>query len=339
MAQRKSIPGRIIKTLALPVGMFLFLFMLTKFMGRGQFSTWSSMNSVFRSTMIGSCISLAMACNMQNHRWDFSVGMLVILCPVLSAPLAAKLAIGVPGLLLTCITIGLLFGLVNGLTYLIIRVPAIVTSIGLMVIYESIILVFNGGLGARITDNNMLKLGQFPYIFIVAGTAFALFFVLYTFTKFGYDVRALASSQSLSVSAGIDERKNVIGCYLICGFFVGLAGTLYLSLTGTILADMRQNGSTTLMFEAFPPVFIGFYLMRYCNLTIGIIIGTLTMKLLTAGMLALGISSALQSVGIGVFLLLFIAVTTNQEKIREAGITRRKSAKISASGGAEQAND
>lgn len=328
MRNPKRIAVNAVKSLLLPAGMFVVLFILTRFIGQGQFGTLDSMVNILRNTMLGSCISLAMACNLLNGRWDFSIGMMVILCPVIAMPLVEKLNIGIPGLLIVCIAVGLLAGLLSGVTYLLIRVPSIVVSLGFYVIYESVITVYNGGSGARIRDFSMLKLAQFPYIFIVAAVAFAVFYVLFTHTRFGYNVRALSKSQALAVNSGINEKRNVIGCYLLCGFLVAVAGIIYVCMTGTILADMRQNGSSTIMFEAIPPVFIGFFLMKYTNLTFGVILGTLTMKLLTAGMLAMGIPSALQSVGVGLFLLFFIAFTSNQSKIYDARKSRARVAAV-----------
>ncbi len=325
-----SAMGNIGKALLLPVGMFLVLFILTRFIGQGQFGTLDSMVNILRNTMLGSCISLAMACNLLNGRWDFSIGMMVILCPVLGMPLVEKLDIGIPGLLLVCIVIGLLLGLLSGVTYLVIRVPSIVVSLGFYVIYESVITVYNGGVGARVKDFSILKLGQFPGIFLVAAAGFLVFYVLFTHTRFGYNVRSLAKSQGLAVNNGINERRNVLGCYLLCGFLVAIAGIIYVSMTGTILADMRQNGSSTIMFEAIPPVFIGFFLMKYTNLTVGVVLGTLTMKLLTAGMLALGIPSALQNVGVGLFLLIFIAFTSNQSRIYSAQKAKNRVREVAA---------
>ena len=330
MTKQKNIIGNIAKSLVLPVGMFLVIFILTRFIGQGQFGTWDSIVSVIRNTMLGSCISLAMACNLLNGRWDFSIGMMVILCPVLAMPLVEKLGIGIPGLILVCIVIGLLLGLLSGVMYLLLRVPSIVVSLGFYVIYESVITVYNGGSGARIRDFSMLKLAQFPYILIVAGVGFILFYVLFTHTRFGYNVRSLAKSQALAVNSGINEKRNVLGCYLLMGFFVALAGIIYVCMSGTILADMRQNGSSTIMFEAIPPVFIGFFLMKYTNLTTGVIIGTLTMKLLTAGMLAVGIPSAMQNVGVGLFLLIFMVITHNRSKFYDMRKARGRVAAVTA---------
>ena len=328
MSQSKRVLSNIVKTLILPVGMFVILFILTRFLGKGQFGPWSSLVPVFRNTMVGMCIALAMTCNMLNGRWDFSLGMMVVLCPILVMPLVDAWQLGPVGLLAACIVVGLGLSLINAAAYLFIRVPSLVTSIGLMLVYESIILVYNKGLGARIVDFNVLKLGQSPYIFIIGISAAVIFYVLFTFTKFGYNVRSLASRQQLAVSTGINETRNVIGCYLLCGFLIGIAGAMYVSMSGTLTATAKYNGSMTIMFEAFPPVFIGFYLMKYTNLTVGVCVGTLTMKLLTTGMLALGIPAALQNVGIGLFLMLFIAFTTNQARFQERSSARKRAAMV-----------
>ena len=321
---------KLAKALILPAAMFALVFILTRFIGQGQFMTWGNIQNIIKNTLLSSCISLAMACNMLNHRWDFSVGMMVILVPVLATPIVEKTNMGIPGFILVCLVIGLLLGLLNGVTYMIFKVPAIVTSLGFYVIYESVITVYNGGIGAKIYNTEILALAKFPGIIILALAGFVIFYILFTHTRFGYNCRSLANSQRLAVNNGINERRNVIGCYLMMGFLVAIAGMIYLSMTGTIVADMRENGSSTIMFEAFPPVFIGFYLMRYTNLATGVFLGTLTMKILISGMLALGVPATLQNVGTGLFLLIFIAFTSNQARMLAAKKAKKRVAALHA---------
>ena len=322
------------KALILPAAMFLLMFILTRFIGQGQFMTWGNMETILKNTLLSTCISLAMAPNMMNHRWDFSVGMMVILIPVIATPILQRFNMGVAGYIMVCLGIGLLAGLLNGITYMVIKVPSIVTSLGFYVIYESVILVYNGGLGAKLYNPQLLDIAKFPWILILTGAAFVIFYLLFQHSRFGYNCRALSNSQRLAVSSGINERRNVIACYLIMGFFVAIAGMIYLSMTGAVVADMRENGSATIMFEAFPPVFIGFYLMRYTNLPAGVFLGTLSMKILISGMLALGVPSTLQNVGTGLFLLIFIAFTSNQARFIEG---RRAKKRIAAMNTGEKA--
>jgi len=322
--------GNAARTLALPVIMFVVLFILSKAFGTGQFGSFSSLRIVAQQTMMGAAIALAMTCNMKNGRWDFSIGMMTITSSIIGGAIAQALKIGPMGILIGCVIVGVIASAINGLLYIFMKVPTLVISIGAMLVYESVNLVFNKGGGARISDFTMLAFGRSPYVFILGIAAGVVFYVLYTHTVFGYNVRSLASNQALAVSTGINEKRNVMGCYLLCGLMVGVAGTINLSLNGSVLADVKFNGAMSMMFEAFPPVFIGFYLSQYTNLTVGVFVGAFSMKLLTAGMLALGIPAALQNVGIGLFLLVFIAFTTNQEKLREMRHIRERISIISA---------
>lgn len=317
MRKTKKFTLNLFKTLILPVGMLLLFIVLSRLVGNGGFGSWASIKMIAQQTMTGACIALAMACNMINNRWDFSVGLIVVLSVILSAPIATALGLGALGLLICTILAAVMLSIINSALYLIIKVPTLVISIGTMIAYESWALVWRGGIGAKISDTSMLIFGRSPWIFILGLVAGIVFYVFYTKTIFGYNVRSLAGSQSLAVSMGIREKRNLIGCYLLCGVMLGCAATMNLSIAGIVQSPIKFNGAMGMMFEAFPAVFIGLYLARYTNLTVGIFIGTFTMKLLTAGMLSLGIPSSMQTFGIGVFLVAFLAITSNQAKIGE----------------------
>jgi ribose transport system permease protein len=330
MIKLKHIASNAVRTLALPVGMFVVLFALTRLFGSGGFGSFESLRIVAQQTMMGAAIALAMACNMRSDRWDFSIGMMMITTSIIGSSIAGTIGLGAIGLLLSCILVGVVASALGGALYILMKVSTLVVSIGMMLVYESVNLVYNKGGGARITDFSMLSFGKSPYVFILGLAAGLLFYTLYTHSRFGYELRALSGNQALANSAGINERKNIMYCYMLCGVMVGVAGTINLSLTGSVMADVKFNAAMSHMFEAFPPVFIGFYLSRYTNLTVGVFIGAFTMKLLTAGMLALGIPAALQNVGVGLFLLAFIAFTTNQARLQEAGGIRRRIALVAS---------
>ena len=317
MVKVKNIGLNLVKTLSLPIGMLLLFIFLSRLVGSGGFGSWASIKMIAQQTMTGSCIALAMACNLINNRWDFSIGLIVVLSAILSVPIAEALGWGAIGLLICTVGAAVVLCMINAVLYLLIKVPTLVISIGTMIAYESWALVWRGGTGAKISDTSMLIFGRSPWIFILGLTAGIVFYILYTKTTFGYNVRSLAGSQFLAVSSGIREKRNLLGCYVLCGIMLGCAAVMNLSISGVVQAPIKFNGAMGMMFEAFPAVFIGLYLVRYTNLTIGIFIGTFTMKLLTAGMLSLGIPSSMQTFGIGVFLVVFLAITTNQAKFSE----------------------
>jgi ribose transport system permease protein len=317
-----------LKAFIWPVAVYVFFLVVTKALNTSAFGSFNSTRMIIQQGVLNALIAWAMACNMLNDRWDFSIGSMVILSSIIAAPIAARLGIGGVGLLLCCILAGLVLGLVNGTVYLVMRIPSLVTSIGLIMIYEFLCLVINDGSGARASGLRMTIFGRSPYIFILGGVMCLAFHILYSYTKFGCNVRSLAYGQAIANSIGVNEKRNVLVCYIICGIFIGAAGAVNLSVTGTVEASSTFNNSMGMMFEAFPPVFIGLYLSRYTSFAFGIFLGSVTMKMLTAGLLALGLPSTVQNVGIGVFLLVFMTITTNQQRFIEWRERIKKAAAI-----------
>ena len=337
----KRIAGNTWKTLIWPVAIYVLFFVLCKiFSPQASFGTWNSLDTIIKQSILTALIAMAMACNMLNDRWDFSMGIICVTTSFIACPIAKAICqpiieadrkTTVPSwiVLLLCIVICMLLCLINAVLYLVIKVPALVISIGVMLIYETLERVVNGGSGARMSGLNYTMFGRSPWIYILAIFAFAVFFVIYTFTKFGYNTRSLGNNQQIACSIGVNETKNVLLSYLLCGFILGIASVVNLSLKGNIEASSTFNNNMGMMFTAFPAVFIGLYLSRYTNFTIGIFIGALCIKMMTAGVLALALPSAVQDIGVGAFLFFFIALTTNQGRFLDWS-ARRAVMKMSA---------
>ncbi|MDO4572444.1 MAG: hypothetical protein Q4C13_03680 [Clostridia bacterium] len=307
--------GNTWKTLIWPIGIFAVFFAATRLSGSaGNFGSLNSLETIARQSILCTMMALAMSCNMINGRWDFSVGIITVISSFIAAPIVRELELGAFGLLAVCILAATLLCLVNGGLYLLMRVPSLVVSIGMLMIYETLALLVNNGGGARFTGMKNTIFGRSPAIFILGLVMFLIFYVIYSHTRFGYNVRSLGNNQLITNNIGVNERKNIVLCYVLCGVFSGVAGAINLSMKGSIEASSTFNNNMGMMFAAFPPVFIGLYLSLYTNFVFGVFVGAVSMKMLTAGILALGLPSAVQDIGIGLFLLLFIALTTNQAR-------------------------
>jgi hypothetical protein len=73
-------------------------------------------------------------------------------------------------------------------------------------------------------------------------------------------------------------------------------------------------------------IFIAFFLERYCNLSIGLVVGTVSMTMLNSGLVALGLDTTTRNISSGMFLLILLVISSNQavvDDLRE----RRKLAK------------
>jgi ribose transport system permease protein len=319
----KKIFLNIIKTIALLVVVYILFFVLSKLTTGSSFGTWNSFSIILQQSMLNALVGWAMSFNMLNKRWDFSVGSIIILGGIVGANLAQSLEWGPWGALFFCLIICMVLGFINGIVQIGIAAPTLVTSFGLLMVYETVETIVFGGRGAHVTvGSSMTMLGQTPWIFVIGSVFAAIHFVIYTFTKFGYNNRSLSNNLSVAKSIGISENKDIFLSYIFCGFFAGAAAVVYMSFRGAVEVSVNM-GTANIVFEAMLPVFIGMFIARYSHITVGIYVGSLTVKILTAGLMAIGLSSTLQTVANGILLFVIIAYSSNQEKIRQHFLTKK----------------
>ena len=259
------------KTLIWPVAIYLIFFIMTNVMNTGsKFGDLGSMDTIVKQTMICALIALAMSCNMLNGRWDFSMGIICVVTSFIAASIIKDYGLNSWGLLVVSIIICTVLCLINGILYILIKVPSIVISIGMLLVYESLSLIINKGGGARLSGMTYTVFGRSPHIYILSLVMFIIFYVIYTHTRFGYNVRSLGNNQIIANNIGVNEKKNTILSYVLCGVFLGVAACINVSTKGNIEASSTFNNNMGMMFTAFPPVFIGLYLSKYINYTVGV---------------------------------------------------------------------
>jgi ribose transport system permease protein len=321
----KRIYSNIWKTLVWPVAIFVFFLVMTRLLQtESTFGSWASMDSIVNQALLTAMMALAMSCNMINGRWDFSMGIIMMVTSFIASPIIRNNQLNSWALLVLCVVICTILCLINCLLYLVIKVPTLVISIGMLLIYESLVMIINNGGGARLSGMRYTQFGRAPQIYILCAVMFVAFYIIYSHTRFGYNVRSLGNNQLIATNIGVNEKRNTILCYVLCGVFLGVASCINVSMKGTIEASSTFNNNMGMMFTAFPAVFIALYLSRYVNFTVGVFIGAFCIKMLTAGILALGLPSEIQDIGVGLFLFLFIALTTNQGRFSDWRLRRLK---------------
>lgn len=313
-----------------PVGVYLIFFILCRVLNAGMFGTISSIRMVLIQAIPTTFLAWGMSGNMMSKRWDFSVGNMMILCCLCGVPLAQMIpSLGVWGVLIFVVLFGVIFGLLNGALYTILRIPSLLISVGMMKVYEFIGYIVRDGRPAEL-GGSMKMFGQMPWCLIVLVAGGVLYYYLYFCSPFGSNYYALRDGQGIAVNNHINEKKNALLCFVFMGVFVGLGAVVYSGMSGIVESSPTQNNAMNMMCGAFAPIFIGRYLSRHCNITFGIFIGALTMKMLTSGIVAVGLPSPMQNVGNGAFLILFMAISANQDRINDWAARRKMAAELRA---------
>ena len=322
----KDLSKKLLAVAALPLFTYLFFAILCICLGISGFSSSSTLQVVLRTTIYNSFIAWAFAINLGNGRFDFSIGAVMVLSNIIAAQLTNLWGFNAIGMLALFVISGLFLGAISGVLYIVLKVPPMVSSIGVTMIFEAFTTILTGGKGVvMIGRNNLLVFASYPYIYLLCFTGFAVVFFVSKYTAFGYHFNAMGGGQSVCKSVGINEKKHALLCYILAGGLMACAGIINFSILGTCQPKTGLSSSAYMM-NAFLPMFIGMSLGRFTNRNFGIMIGALTQALITSGFTKLGISSTLQSVLNAVIVLGFLFVETNSYRVIERRMfaTKRK---------------
>lgn len=309
---------RCLQALLIPVGMWLIFALIS---GGRTVSVKMFLNTV-RQSVVPCIICYGLMLNMRVGMINFSAGGMMVFAGIVGGNIALMTGTGVWGEVLFIVAICVLEGALTGVLYNMLRVPCIVLSIGMMLVWESFPrLIFAGGLHL---PYQMTYLGRMPYCFIILGICMAAFYIIYNKTAFGHNLQAIGSNQAISDSVGLNSDKIKFLSFTLGALFLGIASVLYMSERGEV-RNVTTMGSMVIMMDGFMGMFIALFLSRFCDMSLAIIFGTFTMKMISNGFVALGLSATVRDIVQGLFLLFLLMVSANS-----GYFTRRKADKLFA---------
>lgn len=215
------------------------------------FSIWSdaffSQNNIFlvlRQVAVVGVIGCGMTVVLISGNIDLSVGATVSLTAYLMVDIFNK--IGPTQAVLTVFLVGLLIGLVNGFLVGILKLNALIVTLGTKAILEAITLIYSQGyvINIRNPDEQAFAFlgrgmiaGVIPFPVIVFLLVVIFFYILLTKTKFGMYCFAMGGNEKAVTFSGI--RTTVIS------FAVMIITALAASLGGIMLASRNMAAQTT----------------------------------------------------------------------------------------------
>lgn len=321
MNKMKNIGKNTLITLAVPAIVYALFFAATRLFGDPGYGVGADLKVILYNTIYSGFVALAMSYNLTSGRFDFSVGSTLLLSVIAGGNFAQEHLLDLvpealaPVVLLACIAlVGMACGLVSGLVYITLKLPPMVSSLGVAMVFEAIGFSINKGRGARFLGDFGLLIWSKPlYSVLLMGGVLIVLIYLLNFTKFGYDCRSLQTGQKNAVDVGVNEHKNAVVCYVIAGFLMACAGTVTLCKNGMIAPDTGL-ASQSYMMSAFLPMFIGQALAPYSDRNVGTVVGAFCQACLTSGLIYLGCGPSLKTVLDGMTVLLFLIYTSNSYK-------------------------
>lgn len=180
--------------------------------------------SIVAVTGFGMTLAIAM------RGLDLSVGSVQAFAACVAASLltAANMPIAIIGTLL----VGLLLGVLNGLLISKLKVPAFVTTLGMMSVVRGAALLFTDGKSVLITGHDeyaLLNTGRVlgvPVPLLIALGTLLVFYIVLQHTPFGRHVCAVGGNEAAAVASGLNIDRITVMVFGLVGMAAALSGIM-----------------------------------------------------------------------------------------------------------------
>lgn len=297
-----TIKGYLILCLMIFVSWLVF-----KLITPDNFGTMDNMLSYFQASLIASAGAVGFYLVIVMGMFDFSIGAAIILASILGCKLAG-MGYGYLGLLGGCLLTGAVVGACNGFFYIKLRIPSMIITTGLALIYESLANMIAGG-AAQTLPADLRLFGQMPGNLILALLTFFAAYAILNYTKIGTYTYAIGSNEFIAKNMGIDVDRYKFLAFLISGIFFGIMSVLTISY-GSSMVAVTGMASMSRNFIPTMGCFFGLAFKKYGIPIQAIVLGEFMINIIFYGFVALGAPTAIQDVITGFALLIIVALTT-----------------------------
>lgn len=268
--------------------------------------------------------------------------MLVILTRCIDLSVAANLALtgmvvalvnstfpGLPieALLIIALSLGALLGAINGAFVWLLRVPAIVVTLGTMSIYRGLVFILSGGewVNAHQMSESFLafprqRILDVPVLSWLSVGVIAVMLYVTRYRRFGRELYAAGGNPHAAFYMGINVGLSQFKAFVVSGTLAGLCGYLWVSRYAVAYVEVA-NGFELQVVAAC--VIGGISIMGGVGTVAGVVLGALFLGIINNSLSIVGVSQFWQMAISGAVILLAVIANSRSEK-RTGRIILRK---------------
>jgi len=293
---------------------FLIIFIAFSMLNENFLSINNILNIIVQSAIIA-IIAVGQTMVILTSGIDLSVGSVVGavgigigLLMVSGVPIPLAVGLG--------IIMGAIFGLINGVIISYGRVPAFITTLGMMGIARGFGLALNEGKPVaglpmafeKIASASVAGIPSFVFYTLII---YIIMFVILERTKFGRHIYAIGGNRDAARLSGVKVKLVEMIVYLFSGIFSGL---------GAVLLTARLNYATPVAGTGYELDTIAAVVIGGTALSggqgkiIGTLVGALMLGILRNGLTILNVSSFFQQIIIGAVIIIAVFMDKLNEK-------------------------
>ena len=293
MGTSKKLSGKVMGYLIL-IGLVVLSWLIFKILTPHNFGSFSNMLNYFQASLIATVGAVGFYFVMVMGMFDFSIGANIMLSAIVGCVFATRFNMGYLGLIIGCVLTGAIVGILNGIFYVKLRIPSMIVTTGLALIYESIANYIAGGVEQTLPAN-IRAFGQMPWDIILALVACVVAYIFLNYTKIGTYTYAIGSDEFVAKNMGINVNKYKVLAFILSGAFLGVMAILTISY-GSSMVAVTGMASMSRNFVPTMGCFFGLAFKKYGMPLPAIIIGEFVINIIFFGFIALGAPTAIQDV-------------------------------------------
>jgi len=261
-------------------------------------------------------VTIAMALLLISGEFDLSVGSIYALASAIVAILYTNHGVNPVIAVIIALTLaGVLGGFINGIVVTKLRISSLIATLATMWIYRgATLLITEEGREIPYYPGKMFPtfekffcgkiLGGLPVQFLWLIVIAILLWILLEHTKFGNWIFATGSNKESARMMGINTDRVKIICFILVGFLAAFAGIIQTTRIHIAAPWTAQ----TMNLEAIAGAVVGGTLLTGgVGSILGAVLGAFSLRVLSLGLVMMGLSPYVYMVATGVLLILAVA--------------------------------
>ena len=241
MKKAKKIDGNILRLLAI----FVIILAVSGITKGTSFLNVGNLQSMAKTLTEYGLMAVGCGITMISGGIDLSTVYIANLCGILAGLTMNESSSSIVLAIIVALVVGALCGIFNGFLVSVLKIPAMLATLGTYQLYMGIAVVASKGS----TVSGVTSFSSFAYM-TVAGIpmpfiVFILMIIVISFimgkTKFGKRVHLVGTNEKASKFAGINNVSVLIRAYMLSGIVSAVAGLLSLSRINSAKADFGSS--------------------------------------------------------------------------------------------------
>lgn len=300
-----------------PMAMILMIMIFMGIAEPARYFRLSNLNQILLDAALYMPMAMAMTFVITQRGIDLSIGSVAALSSIMMAFLIKQYGFPAWSAALIALGLGALMGLINGLVITKFKVPDLIGTLAMDLVYRGFALVIAKGLVLARFPDLITEIGRgqsllfLPTPVILGLLTLIAGYYLLTSTHFGRYTISIGSNPEASEMTGIAVDRHKIYAYVLMGTMAALAGIM---LTGKLNAIQATSAPYFNLHVIAAVVVGGTSLFGGRASIIGSLAGVLLLSMMINALVTLRIEFFWQSVASGVVIIVSVALYTWLQK-------------------------